>query len=85
MSPQFEGSYEIINKYSLQGFIYSQLLGTPFAEYHNSNRFKFFTFSDISPVSNFKPGSHKFLIISSPNADLINTLYWQLKGKSRIT
>lgn len=81
--PLFTGSYDIVNKYSIQGFIYSMLLGSPYNKYHNLKGFKFFTFSDISPVSDFKHGSYKYLVISSPNSDLINTLFWQIKGRNK--
>ena len=81
LNPQFDGAYEIINKYAIQGFIYHQLLKTPFAKYHDIQGFKFFTYSDISPVSDYKKDTSKFLVISSPNPSLINTLYQQLNSK----
>lgn len=40
--------------------------------------FKFFSFSNIFPVSDFKKDESKNLIISSPNQNLIRALYSQL-------
>lgn len=66
--------YNKINKYDIQGFIYSLLKNTPFENYHNVIGFKFFNFSNIFPVSDFKEDNVKNLIISSPNNFFINNL-----------
>ncbi|MEM3738551.1 MAG: CRISPR-associated endoribonuclease Cas6 [Thermoplasmata archaeon] len=72
--PCCSGAYENLNKHAIQGMIYSQLKGTEFEKYHDSNRFKFFTFSDIFPIGNFEIGKKKNLLISSPNEELMNVL-----------
>ena len=68
------GSYGGVDKHMVQSFIYNLLRGTEFDNMHNKPRFKFFTFSDIFPPSDFKKGEIKSLIISSPNAKFIKVL-----------
>lgn len=72
--------YTDIDRYTIQGFIYSVLKKDPkFNEFHNTAGFKFFNFSNIFPVSDFERNSLKKLIISSPNEQLIKSLHNQLK------
>lgn len=75
--------YSDIDKYTIQGFIYS-LLGKDslFSDFHDQLGFKFFNFSNIFPVSDFEKNSLKKLIVSSPNNELIKALYNQLNNKS---
>lgn len=75
--------YSDIDKYALQGFIYSILKNDAvFSDYHDNTGFKFFNFSNIFPVSDFEKNSLKMLIISSPNDNLIKSLFKQLKNKT---
>lgn len=75
--------YYEIDKYTIQGFIYSILKeNSSFNNLHNTVGFKFFNFSNIFPVSDFEKNSLKKLIISSPNKDLIKIIYATLKNKS---
>jgi CRISPR-associated endoribonuclease Cas6 len=71
--------YSCIGKYDIQGFIYSLLKSTDLSVYHNVKGFKFFNFSNIFPVSDFKVDNCKNLIISSPNVLFINVLKDSLK------
>ncbi len=73
--------YDSINKYTLQGFIYSLLKDTSFSEYHNLNGFKYFSFSNIFPVSDFKAGESKNIIISSPKINFIKIIEKTLQNK----
>lgn len=73
-----------INKHTIQGMIYSLLENTEFEELHRKKGFKFFTFSDIFPPGDLYPKKEKNIIISSPNAKLINTLYSRIKEKKYI-
>jgi len=73
--------YDYINKHTLQGLIYSLLNNTPFENYHNMKGFKFFSFSNIFPVSNLKKGESKSIIISSPKQGFISILSKELKNK----
>jgi CRISPR-associated endoribonuclease Cas6 len=75
LEPLASVKYDVVNKHAVQGMIYNMLRGTQFDVLHLSQRFKYFTFSDIFPVSDFIPGTSKNLIISSPNRQLIETLY----------
>ena len=74
--------YQNIDKYTIQGFIYSILKDDPvFCSLHETVGFKFFNFSNIFPVSDFKKNSLKKLIISSPNEKLIKFIYHNIKNK----
>lgn len=75
-------SYDSINKYTIQGFIYSLLQETSFKNYHDLKGFKYFNFSNIFPVSDFKPGEKKNLIISSPKQGFIKTISEVMKEKN---
>lgn len=78
--------YSDIDKYSIQGFIYSVLRNNPsFKDLHNNLGFKFFNFSNIFPVSDFEKNSLKKLLVSSPNDDLIKSLFVSLKNKNSFT
>ena len=75
--------YSDIDKYTIQGFIYSLLKkDSSFSSLHDISGFKFFNFSNIFPVSDFEKNSLKKLIISSPNDEIIGSLYNQLKNKT---
>lgn len=78
--PKQNIKYSEIDKYTVQGFIYSILRrDSQFNDFHNQSGFKFFNFSNIFPVEDFEINSLKKLIISSPNDDLIKALYNKLK------
>ncbi|SFL74645.1 CRISPR-associated protein, Cas6 family [Methanobrevibacter olleyae] len=77
--------YSDINKYDIQGFIYSLLkYDLVFKNYHDVVGFKFFNFSNIFPVSNFKKGTIKKLIISSPNSKFIYAVRDSLNEKENL-
>lgn len=81
--PKEHVKYSEIDKYTVQGFIYSLLLkDSVFSNFHDQKGFKFFNFSNIFPVSDFEKNSLKKLIISSPNDELIKSLNDKLKNKS---
>ncbi|MGB9838588.1 CRISPR-associated endoribonuclease Cas6 [Methanothermobacter sp.] len=74
--------YSSINNYTIQGFIYSFLKrSNSFHDYHDMEGFKYFCFSNIFPLSDFKKGELKNIIISSPNFKLIKTLEKELKKR----
>ena len=76
--------YKLINNYIIQGFIYNLLRDTEFAWLHSYKGFKFFNFSNIFPVEDFKVDRKYKLIISSPNGKLIRTIYRKLKTHKEI-
>ena len=62
----------------LQAFIYELLRGSEYDYLHNKKGYKFFTFSNIFPLDEdliIKQGSHKKLIISSPDRNFIKVLW----------
>lgn len=81
-SPTSEFSYDCIDKHSIQGLIYSLLGDTEYGAYHDLKRFKFFTFSDIFPIGDFKPGESKNLLISSPDERFIRCIENSLKDRN---
>lgn len=80
--PLIQTKYDKINKYNIQGFIYSLLKNNlEFKELHNLKGFKFFNFSNIFPIGDFEKDSLKKIIISSPDVNFIKTIYQELKNK----
>lgn len=81
--PKENIGYHEIDKYTIQGFIYSLLKNdASFGSLHDTLGFKFFNFSNIFPVSDFEKNSLKKLIVSSPNDKLIKFLFNQLKNRN---
>lgn len=74
-------AYDSINKHTIQGLIYSLLKDTAYNNYHDFKGFKYFNFSNIFPISDFKPDEPKNLIISSPKQGLIRALSESLKTR----
>lgn len=74
-------SFDSINKHTIQGFIYSLLQETAFNNYHDFKGFKYFNFSNIFPISDFKPNETKNLIISSPKQGFIRSLFDSINSK----
>ena len=75
--------YHEIDKYSLQGFIYSLIKETlKYDKLHETQGFKFFNFSNIFPINDFEKNTLKKLIISSPNDDLIKSMHETLNNKA---
>ncbi|MCK4433166.1 MAG: CRISPR-associated endoribonuclease Cas6 [Methanomicrobia archaeon] len=79
--PEEDFSYWEINKHTIQGMIYSHLWNTEYKKMHEEKKFKFFSFSDIFPPTDFKKGEEKNFIISSPDRDFIEVLYRELKSE----
>ncbi|HIE33595.1 MAG TPA: CRISPR-associated endoribonuclease Cas6 [Candidatus Altiarchaeales archaeon] len=78
-SPREEFSYDDVDKHMIQSVIYSLLRNTKYESIHNIKKFKFFTFSDIFPPTDFKPNENKNLLISSPDSDFIKSIGDNLK------
>jgi len=73
-------AYEEINKYFIHSFIWNLLKDTEFSKFHDTNKFKFFTFSNIFPVSGFKFNEEKQFVVSSPNDYFIETVAKALRN-----
>lgn len=82
--PLVEFDYYSIDKYDIQGFIYSLLKDSSYDKWHENIGFKFFNFSNIFPVTDFNPEEVKTLIVSSPEKELIKTLSKKLKNRDTI-
>lgn len=76
--------YSKITNIHLQGFVYNLLKDTRYNFKHDENGFKYFTYSNLFPVGDFKPGYVKKIIISSPINELINTVYYKLKTVDQV-
>lgn len=79
-NPLCNENYFNIGKYDIQGFIYSLLKDSEFSEYHKLKGFKYFNFSNIFPINDFRLGVEKKIIISSPSSALIKLLYYKLSN-----
>ncbi len=82
MKPEKEYVYSEINKHHIQSFIYKIIKDSPFDVLHNLRGFKFFTFSDISPPTDYKTNELKYMVISSPSAPFIKFIKYKLKELS---
>ncbi len=77
--PKENISYNEIQQYFIQGFIWNIIKNSEFSAYHDIPHFKYFCFSEIFPPTNFKTNESKNFIISSPNKFFIKLLYFKIK------
>ena len=69
-------SIEIMQYHKLQGFIYSKLINqSQFKGIHDLKTYKYYCYSNIFPPSPSKVGEKRFLLFSTPNPNLINSVY----------
>ena len=73
-------AYDLSYYTKLQGFIYTLLRGTPYTVIHDKKGYKFFCFSNIFPIGDFKTGDKRRLLISSPELGLIRVLEEKLRN-----
>lgn len=81
--PRENFCYNDINKHSIQGFLYSPFK-QEYPEFHDIKGFKFFCFSDIFPVNDYKENEKKIVLISSPDKSFIQFLNSRLEGEKII-
>ncbi|MEM4359420.1 MAG: CRISPR-associated endoribonuclease Cas6 [Candidatus Bilamarchaeaceae archaeon] len=79
-----DASYDYKYYHKVQGLIYNSLRDTKFSHLHDSGVYKYFCFSNIFPIGDFKKGDKRKLIISSPNSLFIETLKEKLSQKDEI-
>jgi len=60
--PHGNYDYSSINKHHIQAIIYSMLKQSPFDVLHNLRGFKYFTFSDIMPPTDFREGNKEYTL-----------------------
>lgn len=77
-----EMDYSYFDKYHFLSSIYSIIDQKAFPEFHNSNDFRFFSFSDFFPGGNLTPEDVKKVIISSPDDEFIKLLYEKLSERN---
>ncbi len=70
-----------MNPYFLHSFLWSRLKGTDFEKLHDQKWFKFFTFSNVFPICDFKESQEKWFFVSSPSKFFIETLKEKLEEK----
>lgn len=75
--------YSEVNQSFIQSFIWNLLKDTEYSEMHDKPKFKFFSFSNIFPVSDFKEEEKKQFIISSPDKQLIEILAEKLENTKK--
>ncbi len=77
--------YEMQYHYHLQGFIYNILKGSKCHYIHDKEGYKFFCFSNIFPVTRYlKKNDVHTLIVSAPDSQFIQHLYYRLLSTSRV-
>jgi CRISPR-associated endoribonuclease Cas6 len=66
--------------HKIQGFVYDKLISnTEFRDIHNLITYKFFCFSNIFPPSLVKTGQIRHLLFSSPDLQLIKSVFSHLR------
>ena len=78
-------AYDIAYYPKMQGFVYSLLRGTDYANLHDSKAYKFFSFSNIFPAKDFKSGDERQFLISSPDEKLIETFKNKLASLEKVS
>jgi CRISPR-associated endoribonuclease Cas6 len=73
LSPKCSAAYSP-NYTKLQGFIYNLVRKSPYGILHDKKTYKFFCFSNIFPIGDFKQGDKRYLLISSPDSGFINVV-----------
>ncbi|MEM3541221.1 MAG: CRISPR-associated endoribonuclease Cas6 [Candidatus Aenigmatarchaeota archaeon] len=79
-----DAAYDLKYYHKVQGLIYNSLRDTKFSELHDLKGYKYFCFSNIFPIGDFKKGDKRKLVISSPNSLFIETLKERLSQKYEI-
>ncbi len=74
--------YDLSYYNKVQGFIYKLIKDTPYNILHDKKGYKFFCFSNIFPIGDFKMGDRRRLLISSPDTFFIKLLEDKLKQYS---
>lgn len=73
-----DGAYDLQYFSKLQGLIYGLLKGTVYDNLHDEKGYKFFCYSNVFPIGDFRAGDKRRLLISSPNVEFLQILYEKL-------
>lgn len=67
---------EKMQYHKLQGFVYKNLINkSPFSELHDLKTYKYYCYSNIFPPSSALKGERRFLVFSSPNKYLVDSIF----------
>ncbi|MEM3290476.1 MAG: CRISPR-associated endoribonuclease Cas6 [Candidatus Micrarchaeaceae archaeon] len=72
------------NKYYMSSAIYSTAFDAGIDYIHRGNNFRYFSFSDFFPAGPLNAGEVKKVIISSPDSNLIDSLYDSLSDAGTV-
>ncbi len=67
-------AYDLRYHHKLQGFLYGLLEGTTYSGLHDRRGYKFFCFSNLFPPRDAAAGEMRYLLVSSPNLNLMQVL-----------
>lgn len=81
--PEDDIAYPEINKHSLQGMLYGLLKETEYHDLHD-RPLKLYCFGDIFPVTDYRCGEPKTLLVSSPDERLVRSLYCAAKNAGQL-
>lgn len=79
-----DGAYDLQYFSKLQGLIYGLLKGTVYDNLHDEKSCKFFCYSNVFPIGDFRAGDKRRLLISSPNVEFLQILYEKLSNTLNI-
>ncbi len=82
--PLRNAAYDAVNKHHIQATIYSLLRDTPFDIMHSLKGFKYYTFSDIMPPTDFKENEPKHILFTSPMSSLVKFLKARINEEGKI-
>ncbi|MEM3555301.1 MAG: CRISPR-associated endoribonuclease Cas6 [Candidatus Micrarchaeia archaeon] len=77
-------SYDMTYYHKAQGLIYDLLRDTPYSILHDKRGYKFFCFSNIFPIGDFKERDVRNFLISSPDSVLIKMLKERIEERKTI-
>lgn len=72
--PEDDISYSNINKHSIQGMVYELFKNAGHGDLHDQP-LKLFCFGDVFPITDYRRGEPKTLLVSSPDERLIKSLF----------
>ncbi len=76
-------AYDLEYYGKLRGVIYDSI-SKDYPSLHNKPGYKYFCFSNIFPITDAKKGDAKTLIISSPDEDVLSSIYKNLPKKLQV-
>ncbi|NOZ58289.1 MAG: CRISPR-associated endoribonuclease Cas6 [Euryarchaeota archaeon] len=77
-------AYDLRYHAKLQGFVYSLLRGTPYEHLHDLRGYKYFCFSNIYPPFDARQGEKRYLVLSSPDEELVRTFAQALLRREEV-